>query len=178
VFRVWKERVTVGGTGTQLPLPFPEAAEGWFLMEQVWHFRMTGDAMTTCYQPVDGAALPGIPQMDAVCRKCAEAVVKGARKGSSATLRKWRRSLKRKSRMPCVVCTRPSYKRFKYCVSCGPAHGHPMCLQCFALLPRGTQLHRDGRCEDCHKGRKKNERSGRISVRTVSGGLPSLGKRR
>jgi hypothetical protein len=78
----------------------------------------------------------------------------------------------------CADCgKRPRYGKLKFCAKCALSHGWAKCTACTRMFEPEPAMGSTTRCYICvTQKRRKAGRGG--SVRTVSGGLPSLGKHR
>lgn len=79
----------------------------------------------------------------------------------------------------CASCAvLPPVKKTPYCRSCALHNGYNSCADCKKLFRADGRQSRRRRCQPCaNKPRPAAKRGSGSSVRTVSGGLPSLGKR-
>ncbi len=83
-------------------------------------------------------------------------------------------------RGPAMLCNdcgvREVYRAKKYCDDCATRRGFLVCRRCGGMFPHANMS--TVQFSLCHKCSKKHSDRGSSSVRTISGGLPTLGKRR
>lgn len=100
---------------------------------------------------------------------------KGRNVTGKTTIGTLRNALPKKSKKPkgpCKDCGAPPVAGFMLCASCARQRGHKICSKCGSIFALNKKQPRLRMCYDCRfKARVRHSKM-------VSGGLPSLGKRR
>ena len=80
------------------------------------------------------------------------------------------------TRPPCANCgMKPRRGDMSVCKECALTNDYRECMECKRLFKPPNRKSRTAKCHACRGGSRRKPPSG-TSVRTVSGGLPSLGK--
>ena len=136
----------------------------WLRIKGMWH-EAEGDSLKAkCGLTAPKGSMPRIQFQPIIpCRACRRKVAKNT-DGSSGE--KGQKSQKPPPK-PCVACGGTRAKFLKLCNKCAEAKGYRKCVTCsHPYLPTRKRQRTCGKCST----------SG-TSVWTVSGGLPSLGRR-
>lgn len=141
------------------------ASMGWLRVEGIWHEEKDGTGVAKCGRAIPAGVIvrQKFPSGAVPCPAC----TKGVAKQQSASRRTASAGGSRPRPKVCDDCGKARAPGINLCQQCAEARGYRKCVSCSRLyLPTRKRQRSCGQCS----------KSG-SSVRAVSGGLPSLGKR-
>lgn len=155
----------------------------WFKSGEIWHRKVPGASRFACGMRsthVNNPSKPPGPEFK--CAACAGrhrgpggAGVSDAQTGTDNPVPKEK---KKRTRPKCRQCGKNAQKGIRLCPTCAVAEGFRKCTTCTGVITPKRDGDRRRKCDKCKEKSAWNANYGEISVRAVSGGLPTLGKRR
>lgn len=148
----------------------------WFFIDGQWHFkhRLTGKFVCGNEGRYEGRAKRS-PPVEERCPVCLVSVPKRSTNRLGGRARASSKS--KKAQWQCTECGAKRPQDIPYCKSCAQERGYRKCRVCDNLFAREVPL-RGGVCASCRTYGRKKAPGSESSLRTLSGGLPSLGKDR